>query len=98
MREIGGGGQDRAGTTAVLNGHGPSPPLSSTSHTEGSGNAGDGGGGGLGEGGALGLSRRVAEAFDIKVLLEQNTDEVDNLVRALRGSYIKPGVGGAFFV
>ncbi|CAN0465820.1 unnamed protein product, partial [Hapterophycus canaliculatus] len=41
-----------------------------------------------------GLSRRVAEAVDIKGLLEQNTDEVRNLIRALDGSYIKPGVGG----
>lgn len=47
-----------------------------------------------GEGGVLGLSRRVAEAVDIKGLLEQNTDEVHNLIRALDGSYIKPGVGG----
>ncbi|CAB1111031.1 unnamed protein product [Ectocarpus sp. CCAP 1310/34] len=47
-----------------------------------------------GEGGVFGLSRRVAEALDIKGLLEQNTDEVDNLLRALEGSYIKPGVGG----
>lgn len=50
--------------------------------------------GGVGDGGALGLSRRVAEAADIKALLEQNTDEVDNLMRALEGSYVKPGVGG----
>ncbi|CAM9821865.1 unnamed protein product [Ectocarpus sp. 6 AP-2014] len=47
-----------------------------------------------GEGGVFGLSRRVSEALDIKGLLEQNTDEVDNLLRALEGSYIKPGVGG----
>lgn len=52
------------------------------------------GSGGAGNGGALGLSRRVAEAMDIKALLEQNTDEVDNLMRALEGSYVKPGVGG----
>lgn len=50
--------------------------------------------GGAGDGGVLGLSRRVADAVDIKTLLEQNTDEVDNLLRALEGSYVKPGVGG----
>lgn len=51
-----------------------------------------------GEGGVFGLSRRVAEALDIKGLLEQNTDEVDNLLKALEGSYIKPGVGGESFL
>lgn len=51
-------------------------------------------GGGMGEGGLLGLSRRVAEACDIKRLLERNTEEVDNLLAALEGSYVKPGVGG----
>lgn len=57
--------------------------------------------GGVGDRGVLGLSRRVAEAVDIKALLEQNTDEVDSLIRALEGSYVKPGVGGEagrFFV
>ena len=54
----------------------------------------DGGQALVGDGGVLGLSRRVAEAVEIKALLEQNTDEVANLVRALDGSYVKPGVGG----
>lgn len=67
----------------------PQPPPSAPA---GSDQAGSGGGGD--SGGALGLSRRVAEAVDIKGLLEQNTDEVDNLMRALEGSYVKPGVGG----
>lgn len=55
---------------------------------------GQGAGMGMGEGGVFGLSKRVAEAMEIKALLSQNTDEVDNLVRALDGSYVKPGVGG----
>lgn len=56
--------------------------------SEGSGDSGDV------DGDILGLSKRVAEAVAIKDLLEMNTDEVDNLLRALDGSYVKPGVGG----
>lgn len=40
------------------------------------------------------LSRKVAEAVEIKGLLELNSEEVDNLLKALKGSYVKPGVGG----
>lgn len=47
-----------------------------------------------GDGGVLALSRRVSEAVEIKGLLERNTDEVDSLMKALEGSYVKPGVGG----
>jgi cobalamin biosynthesis Mg chelatase CobN len=31
---------------------------------------------------------------DIKCLLAKNTNEITSIVRALRGEYIKPGVGG----
>lgn len=48
----------------------------------------------LGDGGVLALSRRVSEAVEIKGLLERNTDEVESLIKALEGSYVKPGVGG----
>lgn len=50
----------------------------------------------VGIGAGLEMSKKVAEAMAIKGLLEQNTDEVTNLLRALDGSYVKPGVGGAF--
>lgn len=50
--------------------------------------------GSLGDGGMMALSRRVSEAVEIKGLLERNTDEVESLVKALEGSYVKPGVGG----
>ncbi|CAM9815469.1 unnamed protein product, partial [Laminaria digitata] len=74
----------------------PSPvtPVAGQSEGEMGTEAVVGAGTGTREGGALCLSRKVAEAFDIKSLLAMNTDEVDNLVRALEGSYVKPGVGG----
>lgn len=84
MKEIGREQQGPARNTAAA--------TTTTTTTEGQPEHGDAGG--MGEGGVLGLSRRVAEAVDIKGLLEQNTDEVHNLIRALDGSYIKPGVGG----
>ncbi|CAM9969609.1 unnamed protein product, partial [Discosporangium mesarthrocarpum] len=46
------------------------------------------------EGGLSGLSRRICEAAEIKGLLEQNTEELDSLLKALDGSYVLPGVGG----
>lgn len=46
------------------------------------------------EGGIMAISRKVAEAVTIKGLLERNTDEIDNMLRVLNGSYVKPGVGG----
>lgn len=53
-----------------------------------------------GAGGEVGgeLCKRLAEAVMIKGLLELNTDEVANLLRALDGSYVKPGVGGRSMV
>lgn len=52
------------------------------------------GGAGTVDAGVMALSRKVSEAVSIKALLEKNTDEVENLLRALDGSYVKPGVGG----
>jgi cobalamin biosynthesis Mg chelatase CobN len=36
----------------------------------------------------------IAVPTDIKCLLAKNTNEITSIVRALRGEYIKPGVGG----
>eukprot|EP00903_Cladosiphon_okamuranus_P008053 g7767.t1 len=88
MSEIGRDQNNPAGEPSPPHGGHEALPLSALAGSD------HASGGGAGDGGALGLSRRVAEAVDIKALLEQNTDEVDNLMRALEGSYVKPGVGG----
>ena len=40
------------------------------------------------------LQSKLLEAIEIKKLLEQNTEELRSIVKALNGEYVLPGVGG----